>query len=164
MIKRTTRRPSMGDKIAELEARLAREVEERREYAVRVHELENLPKIADRDKFKRLGEICDKTLALLGIFDEEEDAIVPALERIRKALDVSGSGTIEDAANSLKNIEKQAERSDAECDASHEREAELEADLSAALDDRAALLERCKLTDRDWYIQGGAHPAHLGDR
>ena len=161
MTRRTTKRPSMGDKITELEARLAREVEERRKYAVRVHELENLPKIADKDRYKRLGEICDRTLALLGIFDEDEDAIVPALERIRKALGASVSGTVEHAVDNLKEIEAQAERSDAECDAAHERETELEAKLSAALDDRQALLKHAGLGEMAWCMLGGAHPAHL---
>jgi len=164
MIKRTTKRATKADKIAELEARLAREVEQRRQYALRVHELEELPEVADKDKFKRLGEICDRTLALLGIFDEDEDAIVPALERIRKALDVSGTGTIERAANSLKEIEKQAELSDKECDAAHARETELEAKLSAALDDRKALLKHAGLGEMAWCMLGGAHPAHLGEK
>ena len=163
MIKRTTKRATKADKIAELEARLAREVEQRRQYALRVHELEELPEVADKDKFKRLGEICDRTLALLGIFDEDENEIGPALERIREALGVSGSGSIEHAANSLKEIEKQAERAEAECDAAHEREAELEAKLSAALDDRKALLKHAGLGEMAWVMLGGAHPAHLGD-
>ena len=164
MTRRTTKRPSMGDKIAELEARLAREVEQRRQYALRVHELENLPKIADKDKFKRLGEICDRTLALLGIFDEDEDAIVPALERIRKALDVSGSGTIEHAVDNLKEIEAQAERSDEQCDELDKCVGELEAKLSAALDDRKALLKHAGLGEMEWCMLGGAHPAHLGEK
>jgi len=164
MIRRTTKRPSMGDKIAELEARLAREVEERREYALRVHELENLPEIADRDKFKRMSEIFKHTLALLGLSVHAERSIVPTLQRIRKALDMPDDGHLETAVNSLKEIEKQAERSDAECDAGHERECKLEAALDLVREDRAALLKRLKLTERDWYMQGGAHPAHLGDK
>ncbi len=156
-----SRRKTLGDKIAELETRLAREVEERRKYAQRVHELENLPEISDADRLKRLGEVCDKALELLGLSPHGEDEIVPALERIREALNVGPLDSILRSANNLKEIEKQAERSDAECDAAHDREAVQEKMLDLAREDRKALLKHAKLTEREWYMLGGVHPAHL---
>lgn len=102
-----------------------------------------------------------EAVRLLGLSAYSE--LVEGVKELRATLEMGDDdlSPVDRRIRAYMSAAEDASRSEADKEEAEARVCTLDEALAAALEDRAALLRKLKLTESEWYMQNGAHPAHL---